>query len=677
MTHLEDEDIARLIDGKLGKEEQEQFLKHLSQCDDCLTIYTETLKFVEQEKRRAAWWRRLPLPDFKKIAASLRLPKLVPEKRYRWAFAALVILLLVLPFLLTKIPAKHEISWWLKNHGNYAKTWGKNDPRVGRTSAIFARLKRAADKGGGRMPRLAIINTRKEAYALALPDGGIIINPTTLDTCFSGVARTEGEARLAFILGHELAHLAHKDPENRETILTLQEYGEDKERNVNTERYKQDEIDADINGALYAAMAGYNIGKLFTNDNDFLRHWAKQTGIDYSKDRSLHPAMQKRVLSIREHLSAVAEKVELFRAGVLLFQSGNYHDAAAAFKEFSKVYPAREVFNNIGACCLHLALHHLHLKFSKDYYRFRLSTAIDYATGAEELIPRGDGDYLKDEKIVEYLADAERCFKMAVARDAYDRACRYNLAAALILRKEYARARAVCTGILKQYPRDTAALNNKAVALYYQGKTGKRDTTTQAMRILQRANNLEPANYEVLYNLAALNESTNRQAAAKLYRQKYLKLDTTPRDDFYIHVYKKLQGTVPPKSPQPAWVPEMPADISLADDFTTIEKRWGKAYARTYKLGSDEDDNKYDRYIDLQVIIKGDIRVIALDGIVEVIERELAEDQSSADMLKKLGPAQKIVRHTSGHFYVYKSIDFSFKEINGKVRSHIWFEKGL
>lgn len=52
MAHLNDEDIARLIEGEIDRREREDFLKHLSQCEDCLDTYTETMKFIEGEKQR-------------------------------------------------------------------------------------------------------------------------------------------------------------------------------------------------------------------------------------------------------------------------------------------------------------------------------------------------------------------------------------------------------------------------------------------------------------------------------------------------------------------------------------------------------------------------------------------------------------------------------------------------
>jgi hypothetical protein len=203
----------------------------------------------------------------------------------------------------------------------------------------------------------------------------------------------EGDQWLAFILGHELAHLAQKDFTHRKAFLGQQEHEDKKMREEDTKR----ELLADTNGALYAFMAGYDISALFEREDKFLRCWVEQAGIgSYYDDDPQHPAMQKRVEFIRTQLQSVITKVELFRAGVLLLQIGKYTDGAAAFRKFSSFYPAREVFNNIGVCYLNLALRYLRLKFSDDYFRFRLSTVIDYHTSAEKIYFRGDDDYLEE-----------------------------------------------------------------------------------------------------------------------------------------------------------------------------------------------------------------------------------------------------------------------------------------
>ncbi len=64
MKHLEDEDISRLIDGNLKKREREEFLSHLSRCSECFEVYSETLKFLEEDKKEQA--HSAPVPQRQK-----------------------------------------------------------------------------------------------------------------------------------------------------------------------------------------------------------------------------------------------------------------------------------------------------------------------------------------------------------------------------------------------------------------------------------------------------------------------------------------------------------------------------------------------------------------------------------------------------------------------------------
>jgi len=605
----------------------------------------------------------------------------------------LILFLLILAFCSFSQTNKgsNNIGWWVYYFGDYPQTDGKTDPRAEWTKEVFERVKSVADRVDARDPQLVIIKDKRVGYALALPDGGIIINPSTLSDCYDGSGRTLGDSRMAFILGHELAHLSNRDYTQQEAFAAMESLGDktiDKilkqELNVRgdeksrSEDSKKKEIMADAQGAVYAAMSGFDLNLLIGDQGEnkkenFLQQWAgKSLGQSRSGDPR-HPSMQSRAQLIRAQLAAVARQVELFKAGVLLFQVGSFHDAAAAFIEFSKPYPSREVFNNIGACYLHLTLDLLHLKYTDDYYRFRLSSSIDYSTTSERIHPRGSDNYLKDKDILFYITKAEEYFKLAVSRDPSGSSSRYNLAAASILKKEYAQAMWACDEILKHSPQDVDALNNKAVAFYYYGKKEDLDFTQKAIKTLEDALRLKPSSYETLYNLAALKNSLNRVSGAKKYWEKYLDLATAPRDNFYAYVYKHLYGKNYSKPINNVPAPQVPSGIKLGDDLAGIKKKWGKTHLKIYKLGNMESNTGNSWAIDLQVLVKDHIRVIALDGFVEIVEKESVSPGDVKSITSKLGPPTKMVRHGMGSFWVYKEKGFSIKVVNGKAVSYTWF----
>jgi len=585
---------------------------------------------------------------------------------------------------------RNNFNWWSYNYEDYSETDGKNDPRVQRVFAVFERVKDAADKVVSRRPRLFIIKTRSELFALALADGTIIINPKTLDICYTGVEKETGDQRAAFILGHELAHLANNDFMHREAFQALKEYGT-KEDNKDivpifktfpeeAKELKKKELMADKMGALYASMAGYDISGLVRKTDDFLAIWVRQSGIGNIYDEGeTHPSLENRLKFVRAQLKEVVQQIELFKAGVLLYQVGNYHDGVDAFLEFSKTYPAREVFNNIGACYFNLALRRLHDINERVYYSVRLSTTIEHATQAESLIRiRGDENYLQDELFSRYIDRAEENLRLAVGRDPQHKTSRCNLAAVLILRREYARAQAECDHILKTDPEDASALSNKAIAFYYYGKKHDVDTAQKAIQLLHEAHKMYPHHVEILYNLASLKEQRERLAGAKLYWEKYLKI--SPHDNYYNHICKKLKRTAPSTTKKSAWLPDPPEDAGVGEDISKIEKKWGKENAeiRRYRFGSAGGKSPQDNSgwaLDMEVIVKDNLRAVSLDGTVEVVEQKTNPGKDLKRLIHRLGEPWTIVRHTSGNFYVYKNKGFSFKAVNGKVQAYIWFEK--
>jgi tetratricopeptide (TPR) repeat protein len=563
---------------------------------------------------------------------------------------------------------------------------------VERIFAVFERVKEVADKVASRRPRLFIIKTRSEPFAFALPDGSIVIHPKTLDICYTDVDKETGDQRTAFILGHELAHLANKDFMHREAFQALEEHGtgnsKEKIRSYfkpskqeKTREYKKKELMADKMGALYASMAGYDISGLLGKADHFLSLWVNQSGIGNIYDEGVtHPSLENRLKFVRAQLLEVVEQIELFKAGVLLYQMGNYHDGIDAFFEFSKTYPSREVFNNIGACYFNLALKRLHLINEPVFYRFRISTTIEHATHAESLMQlRGDEHYLKDPLFSRYINKAEENFRLAVERDSQNKTSRCNIAAAFILEGEYARAQAECDHILQTDPKNASALNNKAIAFYYYGKKHDVDTAQKAIQLLHEAHKMYPGHVDILYNLASLKEQRERLAGAKLYWEKYL--NRSPKDHYYKHICKKLKRTSSPAATKRfARVPDPPTGVRIRGDISKIEKKWGKENAeiRKYRLGSEggkSQKNNTGWALDMKVIVKDNVRVVGLDGTVEMVEYKIKPGKDVKKLINQLGEPGALVHHTSGNFYVYKDKGFSFKEVNGRVQAYIWFEK--
>ncbi len=606
----------------------------------------------------------------------------------RFVFLALLIIV----FSIKPIHSQNSdySPWWIYYHGDYAQTEGKKNPRVKWAYRVFERLKEVADKPEGAIPMLYIVNTTQGNYAMALPDGGIIINPETLRICYEGVPRDYGDSRLAFILGHELAHLANKDYGLYEVYRLIETYGDQKTQRDFKRHFKfsaenlglsgssgDKEFLADKNGCLYASMAGYNIKILNREKDNFFYYWAKQAHLDVSSSKNRRPSIKKRVEFLRTQLSAIGRHMELFRAGVLLYQIGSYQDAAAAFKQFSLVYPSSEVFNNLGACYLSQALDLIRIRYNAYYYEFRFSIPIDYSSSANDFSSRGDNQYLKDKEIVRYIDKSLEYFKLAVARDPIRGQCRYNLSIALILKAEYAASMAISDEILKRRPKDVLALNNKAIAFYYYGQKEGLDVSQKIISTLEDALKIDSSKVEILYNLGSIKEARKRNSGARFYWEKYLKHPLTPRDNFYTYIYRKLYEKLPPMMVRQNRIPQPPSWVHPGDSFGQVVKNAGKNKQEMFTLGASQDGNGDNWSIQLQVMVKDSVRVLALGDTVELIEHQLNPIEEIAQIGKIYGIPPHIIRSSDGNFYLYKDRGFSIREKNGKVCSFIWFERGF
>jgi len=89
-------------------------------------------------------------------------------------------------------------------------------------------------------------------------------------------------------------------------------------------------------------------------------------------------------------LKTLLDKSEFFKFGVRLihFEKQRYEDALYFFMEFQKVFPSREVFNNIGYCYLQSAVRKMPTSFKYEYW---LPMVTDVRTQAESLTLKEGG----------------------------------------------------------------------------------------------------------------------------------------------------------------------------------------------------------------------------------------------------------------------------------------------
>ena len=99
-------------------------------------------------------------------------------------------------------------NWWIRE---YTEVDSKNEPLVARAKKVFSRVYAAADKKGNRLPELIVVNQKGDPWAISIKDGSIIVSRGAIELCYRGVSNDKGDSRVAFVLGHELAHQSKDD----------------------------------------------------------------------------------------------------------------------------------------------------------------------------------------------------------------------------------------------------------------------------------------------------------------------------------------------------------------------------------------------------------------------------------------------------------------------------------
>ncbi len=406
----------------------------------------------------------------------------------------------------------------------YTDTYGEllpaDDPQVAGAVRVFERVRAVADRSSKRLPRLVVVDSDGKPWAIALPDGHIVLSRQAVRTCFN--LGGQAEPCLAFVLGHELAHLANDDFWHQEVHGFLAD-------NPLAKRFagiaqgqwqvEERELAADDKGYVYAAMAGYAVGALLEPQADgkgFFGYWLQQTNARASTAAS---KAEVRTAVLRQRLTAIQDKLVFFEFGVRLSHFDYCDDAVYFLQEFQQVFPGREVLNNLGYCYLQMARQAM---ASARAFFYWMPLQLDGETRATALVARG-GARLTSLKQAVNGGEAEGELRQAVdyleqaskADPSYVPA-RVNLAVAYLYLGQAHRARATLAEARELAPDRLDIQGLDALALYEQSDP-ETDLWSSAVQRLQALAGQRGASQAVLFNLARLHEVRAHHAKARRY----------------------------------------------------------------------------------------------------------------------------------------------------------------
>ena len=396
---------------------------------------------------------------------------------------------------LPSFAAFDKVSDYIKWYGSISPS---EDDQVAKVHQIFERVRNMADKNSQfRRPELVVLkNVSTEFWAEALPDGNIVLWKAAIDTIFqpanSPNQEIEAEARIAFILGHELGHLASDD------------YGFLKRYPKNaTQQRRSRELAADKKGYAYAALSGYQVHLLLkktSNNKNFLEQWLK-------RPTEIYPPIDMSVAEFQDYLYKIQYKITFFEFGVRLSHFERCNDAVSLLLEFKQVFPAREVFNNLGYCYLQLARQEMDNVHADFYWMPQILDAETLAAaivrGEEEVKTLKQAARFLSKSATEWLKKAEAVLKQAEAADLDYYPARVNLAVTyLYLGKPFEARRWIDEAYLLA-PKNLEIQGLRTVIFYEQSGNGL-DIWSSAIAPLKKRAAKWNAPPSLIYNLARL-----------------------------------------------------------------------------------------------------------------------------------------------------------------------------
>jgi tetratricopeptide (TPR) repeat protein len=360
---------------------------------------------------------------------------------------------------------------------------------VRRVKEVFRRVLLVSGRRPGTALEVFVLDTPR-VRAQALPNGYVVIS--------RGVVELTGpdDSALAFLLAHEVAHqlrdhLALLAVEER---LPLQSPPGAQAPNFPARRVATAhamELEADRLGVLFATLAGYQPSAAIP----ILERVVAQVG-----SSPLHPDPRQRASGIRDMMQAIRANLEIFDVGLLYVVTGQYEAGARALESFASLFPAREVYSNLG-----LAYHKRALLYQVDDGLVH-SLTLDPLTRAAAITrgplePRGVGPRGRAHPVFrENMEKAIGLYRLAVEADPDYALGHINLGAAYVDMGEYDYAIGELKRALRIDPSLKTAYLNRGVAYLKNGEPHLAEKDFLQAIAIDASDPAAHANLRVLYH---------------------------------------------------------------------------------------------------------------------------------------------------------------------------------
>ena len=543
----------------------------------------------------------------------------------------------------------------------YVDAYGVVDPRTvpeaARAERIFERLRRAS---GRAVPgaRLVVVDSDDRPWAIALADDSVILSRGALDIVYRDGDVERGDAELAFVLGHELAHLGAGDLWHRTMRASLSGDAGDavleglrstlRDAAFDANAWRERELRADELGYVLASFAGYAVERVLdasgrdgSRETDFLATWVEQTR---SAGGQTHFDAAQRSAFLASRLRGVAGELDDFHTGTMLSHFGRHADALVFLEAFRTRFASRQVLSNIGQAHIQLARQAMPIGLA---YRFWMPTLLEPDAGLR--VPaRGLADGLPPKARIA-LERAVAALEAAVAMDDRDIVSRMNLVVARLYLGQVFHARAIVEEALAISPADVQLLALRALVLLDQEPDV--DMWPRAVTILTGLAEADDAPENVVFNLARLLDERERRAAADALWSRLAAVHESLPGPYADIVCARVAestscgarvgaGPVDPPAAVAALFPVRPGASLESDDVRERTAGWRRRRERVAEL-------------DVTRLEGPDAWVLAFGDAVELARAAPGDEWSIAALERLIGPPRIVMPAAGGRLRGY------------------------
>jgi len=533
------------------------------------------------------------------------------------------------------------LFWFvLINYSLLISAYPKTDQEmIENAYVIFERVRSVADKKANRYPELDIIS-QKGIRAYAQEDGFIRITQDTIRFCYANVDKNIGNTRLAFIFGHEMAHLANDDFWGYSSQTNQYDFGtRSNEKQANNERIKK-EFKADAYGILYAFLADYDPKKIIQQNNDsFFHKWEHYSAASQIKR---HPNPDDRQKQLQATIDNIMKSLDLFHIGVRLYQIGRYKEALDFFNAFKIKFPSREVYNNIGLIHYQIAIKNLSGYSEDQVLRFKLATSLD----TESIAGKYRGCQSGRSAFKSHISQSIQFLKAACQKDSTYIPSRINLSSAYIMNSKYSAAIDILNEAYTLNSKNTNEssepdiLNNLAIAKYLRGNLPEEANMYEyALKQLKTIVNDDTTCDYAYFNIGRLLKENNHHNEYQLYWKQFLSLECC---SMYARFVQKEFGL--------AHKIQNVSDIPLMDDIS-IPVHPGDLMPKVRKHLNSFSSRFLDKAFVREYFWSDTMNVLALDYVVIYVEKRC--NQRIQSFYQNHKPLRTFTNNSGKMTYVY------------------------